>query len=523
MRRACKRCKKSKPIESFPIDRAKVDGTQKRRLTCRACFNTLRAKKEQTGRRLILAKKLREAPTQKIRTSIPRTKRYVVTYAQNATPVHKSFFGALKKYAEHNDAELIVIPGRYTNPTSLWTRNMEHDEWWAPEVAQYLFEGKLKLGRSLTIFGDISIQPTADRPLTGFDVHAGETSAIFGHPKLQLRTVATAKRRYPRIFTTTGACTKPNYTRTKAGKKGEAHHVYGATIVEQGERLFHVRQVTAAKDGSFIDLDTHYTAEKVSPAPRALALVCGDIHVDKKDDTVLAATFEGPESIVGVLRPEKILYHDVLDFDVRNHHSIGNFKNRYDRATGKKPDLVEGEVQRAIEFIDATPVDAEPIVVRSNHDEAFDRWLATADPRVDPINAPFFHSTWSKIFAHRNATSTWPNALELVYTTQGRSRARFVGRSDVLKIGPWACNFHGDHGLNGARAVPDTYARLGIKTVTAHHHSPSITDGNVTVGVKGSLDMGYNGIPSSWLNTDYVIYADGQGSLISIIDGEWRA
>ena len=50
-------------------------------------------------------------------------KRYVITSAQNATPVHIRFFNSLLTYCSHNSARLIVIPYRYKNPTSIWTKN----------------------------------------------------------------------------------------------------------------------------------------------------------------------------------------------------------------------------------------------------------------------------------------------------------------------------------------------------------------------------------------------------------------
>lgn len=460
------------------------------------------------------------APT--FQQSLPASQIYVVTYAQNATPVNEPFLRSLENYCEHRRATLIVIPGRYKNPTSIWSKDMEHDEWWDSSLEPYLFNGRAELPH-LTIFGDISIQPTAIRPLTGFEVFAGASSAVFGHPKIQVSTVATAKRRYPRIFTTTGAVTQPNYTASKAGKKGEAHHVYGATIIEQGVDLFHVRQVTGNDDGSFTDLDKVYDGEKVTLAPPALALVCGDIHVDKSDLEVLDATFNGPDSIVATLRPKQIIYHDLCDFSVRNHHSINNFSDRLARASGDMPDLVEKEIERAIKFIDImTPDFAEPIIIASNHDEAFDRWLQEANPKVDPLNARFFHECWAKMIREYETTKQFPAAFEMMYRERGADRARFIGRDEPYKVGDIYCNFHGDKGTNGARGNSLSFAKLGVKTITGHSHSPGWLDGNVTVGVTGSLDMGYNSTPSSWLNSHCVVNADLTRTLIHIIGGAWR-
>jgi hypothetical protein len=460
---------------------------------------------------------------QPVRKTLPKSKVYVVTYAQNATPIYEPFFRSLLNYCESNNAELIVLPGRYKNPTSIWNDNNRTDEWWDKRVHPYKFDGRKTLGQHLTIFGDISIQPTAVRPLTGFEVFSGETSAIFGHPKLQLKTIATAKRYYPRILTSTGAVTKPNYTKSKAGKKAEAHHIYGATIIEQGVKLFHTRQINATPDGSFIDLETLYTPEGIKDAGRALGVVFGDIHVERSDVAVLAATFDRDDSIMKLLRPKVAVFHDVLDFERRNHHTINDFFERYARVRGRKGDVVETEVLDAIRFIDErTPKDTQAIVVQSNHDEAFDRWLHDANPKTDPVNARFFHEVWAKKLEDFDARGEWTNAFELLYQHHGDGRARFLSREESLKIGGCYVNFHGDIGLNGAAGSTQTYAHLGVKTVIGHSHSPAILDGCYQVGVTGRLNQDYNDLPSSWMNTHCVIYANGKRSLLHVIEGEWR-
>lgn len=459
-----------------------------------------------------------------IRRTVPKAKTYVITYAQNATPVNSAFLESLLQYCEIKGAELIVIPGRYTNPTSIWSINMQSNEWWDPKLVPYLFDGRKTLGGHITIFGDISIQPTASRPLTGFEVFSGDCSAIFGHPKLQLRTIATAKRYYPRILTTTGAVTKTNYTKSKAGKKAEAHHVYGATIVEQGEALFHVRQINADKDGSFIDIDTVYSGSGTKPASRALALICGDIHVEHEDPEVIAATFTDSDSIVNTVKPEKIIFHDVLDFDRRNHHTINNQIDRYERSHGFKADDVKSEIIDAINFLDSkTPENTEPIVIQSNHDEAFDRWLEEADPKKDPKNALFFHQMWTKKLENFHSYGSWVNAFELMYLEHGQGKVRFIGRDESLKVADIYCNFHGDKGLNGSHGSAQAFASLGVKTIVGHSHSPSILDSAYTVGVTSKLDQGYNFLPSSWMNTHCLVYANNTRTLIHVIGKNWKA
>ena len=48
-------------------------------------------------------------------------KRFIITWAQNDTPVNEEFIANLEKYAEFVDADIHVIAGRYKNPTSVFT------------------------------------------------------------------------------------------------------------------------------------------------------------------------------------------------------------------------------------------------------------------------------------------------------------------------------------------------------------------------------------------------------------------
>lgn len=454
--------------------------------------------------------------------TIKKAKRYVITYAQNATPIHTAFWKSLLVYCEENQAELIVIPGRYKNATSIWTENNKHQEWWNKAVEPYLISKRFQLREDLVVYGDISIQPTATRPLTGMEVFTGKSSAIFGHPKLQLLTVATGSRR-PKLMVTTGSCTILNYTSSKAGKKAAEHHVFGATIVELGKSGFHTRQINAnSKTGSFIDLNWFYTEDGKKPAPPAEALILGDVHAENVEEKALAASFQ----MIEELKCKRVIYHDLLDFDVRNHHSINDFCDRYERIAASQTlsDVIEDELKNTLYILESTPKCADPIVIQSNHDEAFDRWLNTADPKIDPVNSLLYHKMWVAKLEEFNRTETWVTAFDLYYHLSGLSRAKFVNREDNYPILDIECGYHGDKGINGTRGSARSYAKLGVKTVVGHRHTPSVDDGCYTVGIIGKLDQGYNDLPCSWAHANCVIYANGKRSLIFIQPdtGEWR-
>ena len=230
-------------------------------------------------------------------------RRFVITSAQNATPVHTAFLDSLKQYCAFNEAELVVIPIRYKNPTSRWSNSQAGAEVWEPELAPYLYNQRKKLCDNLILMGDIKTIPTATKPLSGFEALTAGESGILGHTKLQLKTVATPQGRYPKILTTTGAVTVKNYTDSKAGKKGEFHHAFGACAVDISGKKFHMRQINAMSDGSFIDLTKEYKPTGVYEADPALALIFGDTHRAFIDKAVEKATY-GKNGMVDQLDPE---------------------------------------------------------------------------------------------------------------------------------------------------------------------------------------------------------------------------
>lgn len=495
--------------------------TQQYISTCRACRNA--RKKQRRAQRKAALLSIPEQTEYLAQRDVLAARRLIITYAQNATPIDHNFLASLQHCCEHYDALLVVLPGRYYNPTSLWSKAMESDEWWAQELQGSIFRGRAALGPNLVVYGDISIRPTAAKPLSGFEVFAGKASAIFGHPKIQLKAVATASR-MPRLFLSTGAVTIPNYTDSKEGKKAEAHHVMGAAIVERDGPYFHIRQINATDDGSFIDLDTKFTPNGVQPAPPAEALILGDIHVEKCDQEVLDATLYSADSIAAVVKPKRVVYHDLLDFDVRNHHRLDDMVDRYLRVRGHKVDDVESELRRTVEFLDATPPGIQPIVIASNHDEALDRWLKTAKIKDDMRNAMVYHELWVEMLRDIEEHGRTPYAFELYYLLQGGKRAKFIHRSEPLKICGIMCGFHGDKGTNRDKGgTAESYSKLGVKTIIGHHHTPAIVDGCYQVGITGLLDQDYNALPSSWMHSHCLIYANGKRSLVHIINGRWRA
>lgn len=452
-------------------------------------------------------------------------KRFVITAAQNATPVHEGFFNALKGYCKANDAELVVIPVRYKNATSKWTESQENAEVWAPELAPYLYNQRKKLNDNLVLLGDIKTQPTATKPLSGFESITRGESGILGHTKLQLESIPTPQGKLPKILTTTGAVTVPNYTDSKAGKKGEFHHAQAAVAVDVVGKKFFMYQLNGESNGGFQHFNSYYHADgTVTENVGVKALVLGDTHRQFMDKKVEEVTF-GRGGIAETLDPEYLVFHDLHDGFARNHH------HRFDpfaEIAKRKSDLhlVKNEVHGDVDWLEKVCKDRKGIVVPSNHDNFFARWIMETDWRRDPDNASFYLETAKIMVDSAHITDGGASRLDPFIYWVNRlyegDNLKCLETDESFTLAGVELGLHGDRGPNGARGSRNNLRRIGVKTIIGHSHSPGIAEGCYQTGTSTPLRLEYNSGPSSWLNCHCVLYPNGKRSLIFIVDGAWR-
>lgn len=465
-----------------------------------------------------------------IKSSLPESKTYVFTAAQNATKPHFPFFASLQNYCEHNNAELCIIPIRYKNPTSVGediNQSKRQDNWWHSDLHDYMYEGRINVHKWLTLLGDANVQLTAIHPTTGFESMTGSKSAVLAHPKLELRSIPTQED-YPKLVMTTGAVTEKNYGKSRAGKRGEFHHTYGAVVVEiQDDEVFHIRHINALNNGKFMDIDLNeYTPEGVKPYERIDALDMGDTHVRSVDHTVIEATFVGDDSIVSVLKPKYLIWHDLLDGESVNHHELKDpFMQTLKQETGKR-NILE-EIQEVADFVDKyAPPDVENLVVPSNHDDFLRRWMNETDWRKDPTNARFYLDTAkamieSGVYDDNGMHIIHPFPMWLKKLAKHKN-IKCLARSTSHTIRGIEVAQHGDKGANGSRGSLRGFSKLGVKSIIGHSHTPGIDEGCYQVGTSSRLRLNYNLGPSSWMHCHAVIYPNGKRALINIINGRWR-
>ena len=318
--------------------------------------------------------------------------KYIVTSAQNATPIHKIFFNNLIKYSKHIGAELIVVPLRYRNPTSVF-QDRKHDEWDA-KLTPYLVAQRVSLAENVILLGNIKTQPTAATPLTGMAGFTGIESSIVPHPSIHFETCPVLRSHYPnKYMATTGTCTLDNFTDSKAGAKGEFHSVLGAVYVDDTNDI---RQITADDNGNFYDLELKVSDGNVSTSTeRALGLVLGDLHFGSEKKDSISKSMAHIRSY----KPQSVCLHDVFDGYSINHHEKNSPFTLMEKEKRGQLSL-EGELDYAVEALDNLTQefrkDTEFVLVYSNHDDFLDRYLDSNDWRKNPNKSIYLELAYKK-------------------------------------------------------------------------------------------------------------------------------
>lgn len=460
----------------------------------------------------------------------PKRQIFIITAAQNATPVHKNTWATLKNMAEYYGqfyrTELQAIGTRYKNPTSFWSKNNEDDEWWDEEVMPYLLTDRRLLNSRLMVLGDMKVEWASNQPLQGLDALTKDKSGIVGHPKRALRSIPTPQHKQPKVMFTTGACTVANYTDTKRGQIGKFNHCLGALIVEIEGDTFYVRELTANENGCIIDLDMEFTPMGWHPAKRAQALVTGDIHERWKCKDVIRATFDAKDSLMKLVRPRYLFLHDLLDFHSRNHHHRDDWLISYGKRKFGIED-VKKEVDDAIRFANrVTPDDCKTQIVSSNHDRAMTRWIKDKqyDFRNDPVNARFYIELIAPIM---DGTKQTNGGIEIpdAFITYAKSRmnknVRFLEQGESFVVGNVEQAFHGDIAAGGARGTTTNLSIIGVKVNKGHSHTAEIVGGCYSAGTSANRMEYEQGGPSSHSHAHILQDANGKRTIIFFINGRF--
>lgn len=447
---------------------------------------------------------------------------YLVTCAQNNTAVNRPAFDTLRRVCDYYEAQILVGPIRYKNPTGYDPDYEGHRDRWPEELHPYLCENLVRLHSKLIFMGHWRIQATRQRPLNGVEPISGASSAIYPHGRLQMKTVPTRAGELAKILYTTGSISELNYSSTDTGQKGEFHHTTGAVLVLKREGLFHLRHLNwSHHHGCLFDLNRCFTPGGMEVFERIPGIVQGDDHAKFADPQVTAAR----KRVYSIVRPREKVVHDVLDFFSGSHHHRSDPITQHVKARDGHSS-VEDELNLTADHLEDTqPEGCTTVVVASNHHEHLLRWLQELDPRQDPKNAPLYHKLMGIMLerSEMRPNGVWKPDPFRIWCEEIRGlkgRYKWLERTESHVINDVEVSLHGDVGVNGARGTALQYARMGIKTATAHGHGPGIFDGNYSVG-HGRLPADFQRGPDNWMPCDCLLLPNGKRQLIFYIKGEF--
>jgi hypothetical protein len=443
-----------------------------------------------------------------VNKKIQKKSNFIITWGQNDTPIHRTFFNNVLAYKDYLNAELLVIAGRYKNPTSIFDSG---EDTWDDNILPYLSANRHDIHNHLTVMSDVKIQPTAVNPLNGMESMSKDTSCIFGHPKLHMKTLPILDGYQPKQLFTTGSCTIENYTDSKAGKKGEFYHCLGFVIVNIVDDTYHIRQVHADIEGNFYDLEVRVKNGVVFPNYEISSIVMGDLHSRFIDEECLEASLD----FIQEFDIPNVVLHDVIDNYSVNHHIKKNPFEKYKRCF-TYGDYIGNELSEAAfivrQFADIETVD-KVYIVKSNHDEWLEKWLVETDWKTeDPSN----YSTYLELsldFLNQvhegKVIGVFPSQL-LKRMDKNSEKIVPLDRSTSVKLVGHEISQHGDMGTKGSPGSLNSFRKLNTKIIVGHTHTPLRFDGVCYVGTTTPVRLDYNKGLSDWLQTHVIIYPDGK-------------
>lgn len=424
--------------------------------------------------------------------------RFIITSAQNATPVNKKFLINIEAYAKYIDAEILVIPFRYQNPTSVFTDKQESNDWWDNSIEKYLTLNRHDLNNSISILSDIKIQPTASNPLLGLEGMTGDHSCVIGHPRLELKTLPVMEGCKPKIMFTTGAITQSNYTDSKQGKKGEFHHSLAFAIVEiKNDDVYFFRQVSANSSGDFIDLFYYVSNGEINDETNVEAIALGDIHTRVCNPEIIDKTIN---HLFKHLHPKKVFLHDIIDSQSISHHNLKDPFKLHELEQKNANDL-SLEINEMLDWLKQFEA-YNTYIVKSNHDEHIDRFLCETDWRkmTNIKNAiPYMNLALAKLNGEA------PNGVIQYIINKKYPKIKCLGYNDNVTVKGYLMSIHGHIGASGSRGSLAQYSRLSTKTVTGHSHAIGRIGGSVSVGTSTYLRLDYNKGASNWINAHGIV------------------
>lgn len=454
--------------------------------------------------------------------------RYIITSATNNTPLHIETFKCLESLCKDLDAELLVVPIRYKNPTIVLNSG-QYSVYWPQQLEGKYVSRRLELNNRLTLFGDVVVQATSVLPLSGLASLPNRKHAIFGHPILQMETYANVVGKQAKMSLTTGSVSFPSYSNTKQGHKAKDLHHLGAMLVELDEKedLFFAFQLSYSKNSkSIIHLDKEYFVDgRIEKAKPATALTIGDTHVGDHSIDV----HNGIVNLNKELNVKNNHWHDFFNGKAVNHHIKNNLTAKFKSLMSNKSNLAK-EINDVYLFIKKY---LDPRInhyfIESNHNAWIDRWLSNPSSNLDIENLYLYHKLNHIILGdflkNRSNVLTGFGAIinEFIRdNSEYTNNLKVLDGQTPLVYHDTYYDQHGHQGVGGSKGSPAQFANLQFNVVIGHTHSPFIRCKAWGTGTSTNLVLDYNKGLTRWLQTSILEYSNGTKTMINFIGSRYR-
>ena len=447
-----------------------------------------------------------------------KVSRYILTAAQNNTPVDTRLARNLETLAAHYGATIMV--GKYVYRVDSKNAEVlpeyryaeEGESRWDPWVEKHDASKNILLAPDLIWEGMLNALPTATNPLAGFESHGRGRSLIFPHAKQEMRTLSRHREDNIRYNFTTGCVTVSKYVNRKAGIKAQFHHILGALLVEvDASGDWWARQLNDSK-GQLRDLDLRVQNGRITKGCPAAGITIGDLHLDQIDPDSARAL----DGLLGFLKPKVEYYHDALDFRRSHYNCRDSFKTYLQHINDEY--LVEPAVSEVAEFLGGRAKHAKVIAVTSNHDMHLTRWLDEVNPKTDlPENALYYHRLMAVRLEHALRTGKDNNMFAAAARLTGKERIRdvvFLDEDVSNTCEGIECGMHGHRGVAGSRGSPLQHTKLGTRSNIGHSHSPGIWGGVYVAGTVQDPNPDYSTGPTNWAPGHIIIYPGGKRTIV---------
>lgn len=439
-------------------------------------------------------------------------RRFIITTAVSGKEIHEGFFESLKTYEEYEDAMIIIQPCE-----DVASRNSIFDY----ELDRRLRECGLAFKdlylNEKFFLSSIRVSAKQINPLTGLERLAqAKGSMALASPKQYLNFVANSNTKMPRALMTTGAITVSDYSTDKSMSKrtsylAEFDHILGAIVVEiEDNKTFHFRQIQASEDGSFYDLGWKYNPDGTVEEVDETTCVFGDTHVGSHCPNVDLCL----KDITEYVNAKEIIVHDLFDNRFNNHHDVHKPVTRaIINKQGKSSLIKEGEY--AADWLDDWSELVDKItIVKSNHDEALERYIDEGRWKDDPEN---LYDALDLVKVRMDGGDPLKFLISEKIGVKNPEKVYWLDRDEDYIVYDIENGAHGDKGGNGSRGSLRGIEKAYYKATVGHSHTAGIWREVYQVGTSTLLKLSYNTGPSSWTNTMCIQYPNSQRQLINII------